>query len=234
MLAVAWLGSFLPAALPALAPGRWPGEWAQHVAAGWPATAALLPHVLGWLIAGALARALPGAAHAWRSLALAAGTVLALRFTWFAATAANAEMVGALIALAAWPLAERLPGVWRERLLAVAAAAVVLYAHLAPHVAGVQPHGVHWLPFTDLARPAWHLAALSAKVFWYGGLVWLVAAAGVRPLAAGLAVAATLVAIDGVRLVATPAVQYVTMTDPALALVAGLALALLARGHAAR
>jgi hypothetical protein len=236
-LGLAWLGSFLPPALPALAAARWPSEWARHLAGGWPGTAGVVQYALGWLIAGALLRALPGAARAWRMLALAAGAVLALRFTWFASYAGNAEAAGAAIALAVWPAAERLPGAWLERLLAAATAAAVLYAHLAPHGGGAHVHGLHWVPFTDLVGAGGaglHVALLCGKLFWYGALVWLLAAAGLRAWTAGLAVAAALLLVEVVRLGSAGAVQYATTTDPAIALAVGLAIALLARGSAAR
>jgi len=238
VLAAAWLGSFLPATLPAWAAARWPAEWARHLTAGWPGAAAVLPYALGWMIAGALVRTLPGGARAWRALALLAAAVLVVRLTWLAAYAGNAEILGCAAALVVWPAAERLPGAWLERLLAAAAAVAVLYLHLAPHGAAVHAHGAHWLPFADLARPdgtgLW-IALLCGKVFWYGALVWLLVAAGIAGgLAGGAGVAAAIALVEFVRLGAPVAVQYATTTDPAIALVAGLAIALLARGSGAR
>jgi hypothetical protein len=145
-----------------------------------------------------------------------------------------AEFLGAALALAVWPTAERLPGAWLERSLLVAAAAV-LYAHLAPHAVAPHARGIHWLPFTDLARPGGAGVALACgKLFWYGALVWLLAAAGVGGAIAGLGVAAAVLLAELLPLGAGPAVQYATMTDPAIALVTGLSIALLARGGGAR
>lgn len=230
-LGAAWLGTFLPPSLPALAAARWPADWARHLAGGWPATPAVAQYALGWLIAGALLRALPGAGHAWRTLALAAGAVLALRFTWLVGYAGNAELVGAAVALAVWPAAERLPGAWLERLLAAAAAATVLYSHLA-HGGGARAHGFHWVPFTDLA--GLHAAAICGKLFWHGALVWLLAAAGLGAALAGLGVAAAVLLVAVVPLGSVAGAPYATTTDPAIALAVGLAIALLARGSTAR
>jgi len=237
VLGAAWLGSFLPASLPALAAAHWPAEWARHLSAGWPATAPVVRYALGWLIVGALLRSLPGAARAWRTLALAAGTMLVLRFTWLVSDAGNAEIAGAALALAAWPAAERLPGAWLERLLAAAAAAAVLYAHLAPHGAAAHAHGWHWMPFTDLAGPGGaglQVGPLCGRLFWYGALVWLLVAAGLGAWTAGLGVAAAVLLVEAVHLGAAGSVQYATTTDPAIALGVGLVIALLARGSAAR
>jgi hypothetical protein len=236
LLGIAWLGTFLPASLPPLAVAHWPAEWARHLAAGWPGTAPVVRYALGWLIVGALLRTLPGAARAWRTLALAAAAVLALRFTWLVGEAGNAELAGAALALAAWPAAERLPGAWLERLLAAAATAAVLYAHLAPHAAVAHAHGWHWMPFTDLGGAGGgglRVALLCAKLFWYGALVWLLVAAGLGAPAAGVGVAAAVLLVQVVARAAS-SVQYATTTDSAIALAVGLAIALLARGSAAR
>jgi hypothetical protein len=91
---------------------------------------------------------------------------------------------------------------------------------------------VHWLPFTDLARPGGAgiaVARACGKVFWYGGLVWLLAAAGLGGTVAGVAVAAAVLVTEMLRLGTGPVVQYMTTTDAAIALAAGLSIALLAR-----
>ena len=232
LLVAAWLGSFAPPALSGLAASHWPAEWARHLAAGWPGLAPVLSVALGWLVAGALLRTLPGAAHAFRALALVAGGVVLVRFTWLAGLAGNAELFGALLAVAVWPAAERLPAAWLERLLVAATAVTVLYLHLAPHASAPHVQRFHWLPFTDLARPGGAgiaVALACGKVFWYGGLVWLLAAAGLGASVAGLAVAAAVLVTEVLRLGTGPAVQYMTTTDAAIALATGLSIALLAR-----
>ncbi len=234
-LGLAWLGSFLPAYWPRMSLAHWPAEWARHVGGGWPGTVPVVQYALGWVVAGALLRALPGAAHAWRTLALAVAAVLALRFTWLASYAGNGELIGAALALALWPAAERLPGAWLERLLAVGVAAFVLYAALGPRATGHA--GIHWVPFTDLARPGGlglDVGTLCRKLFWFGSPVWLLAAAGLAPAWAGLGVGATLFGLEALRVASAPGVQYATTTDAACALAVGLATALLARGSAPR
>ena len=224
-LIVCWLGTLVPAALPALAIAAWPAAWHRHFAQGVPALEPSLVLTLGWLIVGTLLRAVPGAAHAWRSLAIIALLVLSVRFTWLAGAATNAEIAGALFALCLWPAAERLSEVALARLLLVAAAAAVVALPLLamPHL-----HGVHWLPFTDL-RP---LALGCRRLFWIGALVVLAIGAGAGALTAGLAIAAVVGLVEGLREMGSG--QYATATDPAIALAVALMLALAARLRGAR
>ena len=226
-LLLAWLGSFLPAApLPALAVGQWPAEWARHLAQGWPAAVPVARYTIGWLVAGALLRSAT-AGQAWRNLLIACAAVLALRLTWLVAEFGNAELVGAALALAAWPLAERLPGAWLERLLALAV--VIVHVRLVPHFA------IHSPPITDLAvHGVGRIALACSKVFWYGGLVWLLAVAGLRPLVAGAVVAAALIGAAVLRLALVPGGHGATLTDAGIALVVALVLTLGARRTVAR
>lgn len=226
LLIGAWLASLVPGSWPAALP-HLGAEWSRHLAAGWPPVLALVPYALAWLLVGDLLRGLPGANHAWRTLALLAAVVLAVRFTWLAASASNAEFAGAVVALAGWPLAERIGEPMRARLLAVLVAGALVFSHLLPLVASGHGHGIHWLPFTDVAPAGAHLllvARLAAKLFWIGGLVWLLVGAGLGPFGAGLAAAGALLLGAAARASSAPDVQYVTMTDPAVALLAALLL----------
>src|SRR5258706_2163319 len=93
-LLLAWLGSFLPAWLPRFQPQHWPEAWRAHLAAGWPGWQPVAMQALGWLIAGALLRALTRAAWGWPLLFALALAALAVRFPWFAPFARNAELIG--------------------------------------------------------------------------------------------------------------------------------------------
>jgi len=233
MLLLAWLGSFLPVYMPRFQPRLWPIEWGARLAAGWPGLPPIAMQALGWLIAGALVRALTPPATAWRTLGLLALGALALRFTWFAHFAGNAELMGGLLALALWPLAARLGPVALARALTLALLAGLVYRGLAPFEFGALRSDFHWVPFTDLVSHAgttgFNLPLLAGKAFTYGTLVWLVVAAGGGALGAGLVIGALLLAIE-VGQLAMPAGEHVsTMTDPAIALSAGFVLMLLGR-----
>jgi VanZ family protein len=236
-LLVAWLGSFLPVALPRFAPAQWPAAWSEHVAAGWPGFAPVAMQALGWLIAAALIAVLTRKALVWPVLALLAVLALAVRFTWFARSAGNAELIGALAALAAWPLAARLPDAWLRRALAGLLVAGLLYRGLAPFRFGPLRHDLHWVPFTDLVShtsTGFNLPLLCGKAFTYGALVWLIVAAGGAAVRTALVAAAILLAIEVLQLGTPPGEHFSTLTDPAIALCCGYVLVLLPPAAARR
>jgi glycopeptide antibiotics resistance protein len=229
-LAFAWVGSFLPAWLPRFAPRAWPAEWAAHLAAGWPAWPPVAMQALGWLIAGALVRALTRADLVWRVLAVLALAVLGVRFTWFVHAAGNAELVGAVLALALWPLAARLPPRALLWLLGAALALGLAYRGLAPFAFGSRTRALHWVPFTDLishSSTGFNLPLLFGKAFTYGSLVWLPVAAGAPAIRSALLAALFVLAIEILQLYTAGGEHVATLTDPATALCAGFVLLLL-------
>lgn len=236
MLLLAWLGSFLPAWLPRFMPSGWPAEWASHFEAGWPGGPPVAMQALGWLIAGALLRELTAPRLVWRALFMLALVALTLRFTWFAHSAGNAEVLGGLVALALWPLAARLPGQWLLRLLAALLLAGLVYRGLAPFEFGPLRHDFHFMPFTDLishGSTGFNLPLLAGKAFTYGTLVWLLVAAGSAALRTGFFIGAILLAIEIAQLGTPAGEHFATSTDPVIALCAGFVLMLLGKSDAA-
>ncbi len=233
MLLLAWLGSFLPVYMPRFQPRHWPIEWSARLDAGWPGLPPIAMQALGWLIAGALLRALTRQGAVWRTLAALALVALTFRFTWFAHFAGNAELVGALVALALWPLAARLGPVTLARVLTVALLAGLVYRGLAPFEFGALRNDFHWVPFTDLVSHSgttgFNLPLLAGKAFTYGTLVWLVVAGGGGALGAGLVIGAFLLAIEIGQLGLVTGEHVSTMTDPTIALCAGFVLMLLGK-----
>ena len=232
-LLLAWLGSFLPVWLPRLQAGHWPEEWSGHLAAGWPGWQPVAMQALGWLIAGALLRALTRAALVWPALVGLALAALAVRFTWFAHFAGNAELIGGALALALWPLLARLPAGALLRLLAAALLAGLVVRGLSPFEFGAIRHELHVMPFTDLVihggTTGFNLPLLAGKAFSYGALVWLLVAARGRALRTGLLVGAVLLAIELAQLATPPGEHVATLTDPAIALCAGFVLMVLGK-----
>jgi hypothetical protein len=172
-------------------------------------------------------------ARVWPALAVLAAVVLAARFTWFAHGAGNGELLGAGIGLAAWPLAARLPQRWLLWLLAGALLGGLSYRGLAPFEFGALRHDLHWLPFTDLVGhtgTGFNLPLLAGKAFTYGSLVWLAVAAGAAALPAGLLAGGVLLLIEIAQLSTPPRGHVATLTDPAIAVCAGLVLMLLGTG----
>ena len=236
-LLLAWLGSFLPVWLPHFAPGHWPVAWAERLAAGWPGWQPVAMQTLGWLIAGALLRALTRPALVWPVMAVLALCALTVRFTWFAHFAGNGELIGGVLALLVWPGAARLSPRALVRLLAVVLLGGLIYRGLEPFTFGPWRHDFHWVPFTDLVShlgsTGFNLPLLSGKAFTYGTLVWLVVVGGGMALRSGCLVAAILLAIEVAQLGSPPGEHVATMTDPAIALCAGFVLMLLGPGTVA-
>ena len=236
-LLLAWLGSFLPVWLPRLQVRHWPAEWSGHLAAGWPGWQPVAMQALGWLIAGALLRALTRAALVWPALVGLALVTLTVRFTWFAHFAGNAELIGAALALLLWPLAARVSGGTLLRLLAAALLAGLVVRGLAPFEFGAIRHDLHVMPFTDLVShgntTGFNLPLLAGKAFSFGALVWLLVAAGGPALRTGILVGAVLLAIELAQLAMPPGEHFATLTDPAIALCAGFVLMLLGKRAAA-
>lgn len=232
-LLLAWLGSFLPVWLPHLVPRRWAEEWTSHLAAGWPGWQPVAMQALGWLIAGALLRALTRARLVWPAMITLALVTLIVRFTWFAHSAGNAELVGGALALVLWPLLARLPEVMLLRLLALALLAGLIVRGLAPFTFGSLRYELHVMPFTDLVShgttTGFNLPLLAGKAFSYGALVWLLVAAGGRALLTGILVAAVLLAIEVAQLASPPGEHVATLTDPVIALCAGFVLMVLGK-----
>jgi VanZ family protein len=232
MLLLCWLGSFLPAWWPHLAVRQWPALWAQRFDAGWPGWQPVAMQALGWLIAGSLLRALTRPSWVRPALAVLAVLALSVRFTFFVQFAGNAELLGAGVAVLAWPFLAPLPDSWRMRLLSAALLAGLLYRGLSPFEFGPLRHDFHWMPFTDLVShvgTGFNLPLLAGKAFTYGTLVWLVVAAGSPALRSGLFIGGILFAIEVAQLGLPAGGHFATLTDPVIAVLAGFVLKILGK-----
>jgi VanZ family protein len=138
------------------------------------------------------------------------------------------NFVGAGAGLLLWAVVARIPR--REAAVALLLAASVVLSRLSPFEPSPAPRTFHWLPFAgflggDMFQ---NTSSFFEKVFLSGTLVWVAREAGLRLLWAGLATAALLGAIEAcqTRLLGhTPEV-----TDPLLALLAALFVAVADRG----
>jgi VanZ family protein len=154
----------------------------------------------------------------WGGVALGA-----LAFTLLIATrvATASEVSGAVLAIGLWfAIPQR---------LRLAAGAWVL--GIAIVVAGLAPFSFHsaagafsWVPFeaTFLSDRQSALTTLARKTFDYGAMIWLLRRCGARPFPAALAVAAALLAIEGLQRFLPGRTPEIT--DLVVALLAGFIL----------
>jgi len=166
-----------------------------------------------WLLCCMLIEAVAGAASAGRWFAILAGFILAAKIVIVDNAPGSADIAGACVAYVLWLLLfRRAPA--RHALLALLFAAMLVALRLSPSA----PHGLGWL-------------ALAEKLFLYGGLIWLLMRAGLRPLFATGAAAALLLAI-GLSHAHGPAAAtegLLALGAGALLYIAGLSLPRLSR-----
>ena len=229
-LALVWLATFLPPWRMRFNPVGWPAEWARLLESGWPAASAIALNALGWLTAALLLRAITRPQQVWPALLVLAAATLTVQFTWFARFAGAEQLLGALLALAAWPLLQRFPDRPLTAALAGAIALTLTWRALSPFEFGAHPRALRLVPFQELigrGSTGFVLPLLFAKLFRDGSLVWLLTRLGVGALAAGVITALLLLAIGVGQLWVRPVHHLFTSTDPLLALAAGLVMALL-------
>lgn len=228
-LVALWLASFLPPWLPPFDTSRWPAAWSRIVETGWPAPELVVLHALGWLVVGTALRALTRPQYVWGALVLIVSLTLLVRFTLFVRFAGLAELAGAIVALALWPLAARLGERTLPLVLFLALLATITWRGLAPFEFTAHARALRLVPFGDLisrGSTGFDLPVLFSKAFAYGALVWLLVRRGMAALGAGVFVASCLLTIELVQMW-TPAGHHVpSTTDPVIALAAATALAL--------
>jgi hypothetical protein len=158
LLLAAWLAYRLFPYVPVL-------DWQKYWRALRPVLIDPLPHgsdpvrwCLLWLLCCLLVEAAAGAARTVRLFPMFAGAVFAARLVIAEDVLSSGEVAGACVAYVLWLLLfRRAPA--RHAILAVLLAALIL--------AGGAPRGWGWLAVVD-------------KGFVYGGLIWLLARAGLR------------------------------------------------------
>ena len=229
-LALVWLATFLPPWRMRFNPAGWPADWARLLEAGWPGASVIALNALGWLTAALLLRAITRPQYVWPALLALVAATLTVQFTWFVRFAGAEQLLGALLALAAWPLLQRLPDRPLAAALAGAVALTLAWRALAPFEFGAHPRSLRLVPFQELVghgAAGFALPLFFAKLFRDGSLVWLLTRLGVGALPAGALTALLLLAIGVAQLWARPVHHLFTTTDPLLALAAALLLALL-------
>ncbi len=178
-------------------------------------------NLVGWLLALSFWRDVSGDARADRAALPVIAAVLAVQPIIVSNPLRAHEVLGALLAMAAWWgwLADR-PR--RAEGLATLLLCLLLLQGLSPLQLRAEPAPFGWVPFIGSFGGSImaNMLAMTSKVFFYGAAVRVLAACGAHTLAAALAVAVLLFLIElaqtniGTR---TPEI-----TDPVLALLIGI------------
>jgi hypothetical protein len=200
LLLAAWVATRLYPYVPSLDPGKYwralrPVLTDPLPHGGDPARLGLL-----WLLCCMLVEAAAGAGRTVRLFPILAGAIFLGRVLMAGDALSSADVAGACVAYALWLLLfRRAPA--RHAILAGFLAALLVAVRFPPL------HGLDW--------PAW-----LERFFVYGGLIWLLGRAGMRPVLATLATAGLLVVIGLSQTHLHPA----AIQDAGVALAAGVLL----------
>jgi VanZ family protein len=186
----------------------------------------LLRYVTGWLVVGYAVRLLTRREYAFAATLAIVGIVLFGRVVVVGKTL-NVSELAALAACV--PCAALLIALREQRRIAVLAAlliAAIVAQGLAPFELVSQAQGFSWMPFRSSLSGSIELnySALLEKCFWYFSLVWLLARCGRSAATAALGTAGLVAGIEIVQMWLPG--RSADVTDPLLALAAGLLLAM--------
>ncbi len=228
VLLLSWIGYRLAPFAPVLEPDKWASAFNPLAGGGWLQTAAVLPHLVAWLvlvlICGRLAPGRPIAI-----VAIAMGFVLAGRVLFAGIALEPAEVTGMAAALAlARPLA-RLPVPRVAFVLAVALLLLIAIEGLAPFDFQLSQDRFALLPFGESLTQyrATNLTDMFLRCFMNGALVWLLVQFGLPVFAAAGLGAGAVFSIEFLQ-TWLPG-QTAEITDPLLAVCAGGLIAVFER-----
>jgi VanZ family protein len=184
-------------------------------------------YVVGWLVVGYTVRQLWRREYALFALLAIVGIVLAGRIVVVGKVLVASELLALAICIPLAAVIVANPDRLRTALLAALLAATVVLHGLKPFELLAQPQEFSWVPFKNSLSDSLEVnySVLLEKCFWYFSLVWLLARRGSGVGRAALATAALLGAIEAAQLWLPG--RSAEITDPLLALAAGVLLALL-------
>ncbi len=187
-------------------------------------------YAVGWLVAGYAVRQVWRREFALPALAALVAVAVLGRIAVVGKTLLAAELIGIGVAAAAGALLAMTADRRRSAILAALLAAVVVVEGLKPFAFSAVAHDFSWIPFTSSLSGGLEVnyAILLEKCFWYFSLVWLLARAGLGATAATLGITVLLAAIEFVQLWVPG--RSAEITDPLLAIVAAVLVALLGTG----
>ncbi len=187
----------------------------------------VLRYMVGWLVVGYAVRQVWRREYAVYALVVLAALVLAGRVVVVGKTLTASEVTALVACIPLAALLVVLPDRRRALLLAAMLAVVILITGLKPFTLTSQPHNFSWVPFMNSLNDNLEVnySVLLEKCFWYFALIWLLARRGTNVALAAFLVAALLALIEFAQ-IWIPG-RSAEITDPLLALVGGVLLAIL-------
>jgi VanZ family protein len=186
----------------------------------------VLRYVTGWLVVAYAVRLLTRREYALVATLAIVGIVLFGRLVVVGKTLNISEIaaLAAFVPLAAFLVALRDPR--RVAVLAALLVVSIVAQGVAPFDFASQAQGFSWMPFRSSLNGSIELnySVLLEKCFWYFSLVWLLARRGWSSATAALGTASLVATIEVVQMWLPG--RSADVTDPLLALAAGVLLAL--------
>ena len=190
-------------------------------------------YLVGWLVVGYTVRQLWRREYALFAVLCIVGIVLAGRIVVVGKVLVASELVALLICIPLAALIVANPDRRRTALLAVLLSATIVLQGLTPFQPLAHAQEFSWVPFKNSLSDSLEVnySVLLEKCFWYFSLVWLFTRRGWSIPGAAAATATLLGAIELAQ-IWLPG-RSAEITDPLLALIAGVLLALLGANPAA-
>jgi VanZ family protein len=183
-------------------------------------------YLVGWLVVGYTVRQLWRREYALLALFVIVIMVLAGRVMIVGKVLVPSEILALLVCMPLAALFVSIPDRQRATLLIVLLAATIVLEGLKPFQVVAEPQSFSWVPFKSSLTDSLEVnySVLLEKCFWYFSLVWLLTRRGLGVAAAAFATAALLAGIEVVQLWLPG--RSAEITDPLLAIIAGLLLGL--------
>jgi VanZ family protein len=183
-------------------------------------------YLVGWLVVGYTVRQLWRREYALLALFVIVIIVLAGRVMIVGKVLVPSEILALLVCMPLAALFVSIPDRQRATLLIVLLAATIVLEGLKPFQVVAEPQAFSWVPFKSSLTDSLEVnySVLLEKCFWYFSLVWLLTRRGLGVAAAAFTTAALLAGIEVVQLWLPG--RSAEITDPLLALIAGLLLGL--------
>jgi VanZ family protein len=184
-------------------------------------------YLVGWLVVGYTVRQLWRREYALFALFVIVLIVLAGRVMIVGKVLVPSEILALLVCMPLAALFVSIPDRQRTTLLIVLLTATIVLQGLKPFQLLIEPQPFSWVPFKNSLSDSLEVnySVLLEKCFWYFALVWLLTRRGFGVAASAFLSALLLGAIEVAQLWLPG--RSAEITDPLLAIISGLLLALL-------